>query len=67
MLRITKDIALLLMDEQEESRRCMQTLAQASIEYQILPCADLPQPVLMTRTEMYRGLDRIQEYALQKC
>lgn len=65
MLRITKDIALLLMDEQEESKRCMQALAQAGIEYRILPCSDLYAPVLMTRTQLYRGLERIQEYAIQ--
>lgn len=64
-MQLPKDIRLLLMDEGEESRKCMDTLAKAGIEYRILPCSDLYKPVLMTRTKLYRGLEHIQKYAIQ--
>ena len=60
---VPKELRLLLVDDREESKRCIDALAQAGINYQLLPCSDLYEPVLMTRTRAYRGLERIQAYA----
>lgn len=58
----SKDL-LLLIDESEESKQCMKHLGEAGISYQILLCSDLYTPLLVTNTQLYRGLDRIQTYA----
>ncbi len=66
MLRLTKDIAFLLMDEQEESRKSMKMLAESPVKYAIIPCAVLQEPILVAGERMYHGIDAIAQYVKSK-
>jgi len=66
MLRLRRDIAFLLTDEQEECVKTRKLLDETSVKYAVIPCAVMQEPILVAGERLYHGIDAIAQYVKSK-